>query len=218
MGIFDKKTATPKKKSTTKDKLQVTPKFETSEEVKEFNEKLDKFATLKAKITELTAEYKTVEEDIKQLSTEEFCKLLGKTGKKESFHITSEAGGTVMVVPQDKYLSIDDERANYLNETYGTYDEDENLIDSLVEESTQFKFNMEVLERNQSVIEKFFEQCDEISDEDKENLIEGVTTYSIKKGTIDRLPLLAKEKGVDIETLYEEVRPILQLKGAKASK
>jgi uncharacterized protein YdcH (DUF465 family) len=217
MGIFDKKKATTKKKSTAKQKTQVTPTFETKEEIQEFNEKLDKFATLKAKITELTAEYKTIEGDIKEMGVEEFCKLLGKTGKKESFHITSEAGGTVMVVPQDKYLTIDEERAEYLNETYGTFDDDENLVDSIVDEKTEFKFNMKVLERNQSVIEKFFEECDEISDEDKENLIEGVTKYTVKKGTIDRLYLLSKEKEVDIETLYEEVRPVLQLKGAKAS-
>ena len=217
MGIFDKKKTATTKKTTTKQKLQVTPSFETKEEIQEFNEKLDKFATLKAKITELTAEYKSVEEDIKQISSEEFCKLLGKTGKKESFHITSEAGGCVMVVPQDKYLSIDDERANYLNETYGTYDEDENLIDSFVEETTEFKFNVEVLERNQAVIEKFFEECSDISKEDKENLIEGVTKYSIKKGTIDKLYLISKEKDVDIKTLYDEIRPVLQLKGGKES-
>ena len=217
MGIFDKKKTSTTKKPSTKQKLQVTPSFETKEEIQEFNEKLDKFATLKAKITELTAEYKTVEEDIKQISSEEFCKLLGKTGKKESFHITSEAGGSVMVVPQDKYLSIDGERANYLNETYGTYDEDENLVDSFVEETTEFKFNMEVLERNQAVIEKFFEECNDISKEDKENLIEGITKYSIKKGTIDKLYLISKEKDVDIKTLYDEIRPVLQLKGGKES-
>ena len=217
MGIFDKKKTT-KKTTTKKEKVQVTPSFETKEEIQEFNEKLDKFASLKAKITELTAEYKSIEGDIKEMGSEEFCKLLGKTGKKESFHITSEAGGTVMVVPQDKYLSIDDERAEYLNETYGTFDEDENLVDSFVEEKTEFKFNMEVLERNQEVIEKFFEECDDISDEDKENLIVGSTKYNIKKGTIDKLYILSKEKDVDIETLYEEIRPVLQLKGAKASK
>jgi hypothetical protein len=217
MGIFDKKKTT-KKTTTKKEKVQVTPSFETKEEIQEFNEKLDKFASLKAKITELTAEYKSIEGDIKEMGSEEFCKLLGKTGKKESFHITSEAGGTVMVVPQDKYLSIDGERADYLNETYGTFDEDENLVDSFVEEKTEFKFNMEVLERNQEVIEKFFEECDDISDEDKENLIVGSTKYNIKKGTIDKLYILSKEKDVDIETLYEEIRPVLQLKGAKASK
>jgi hypothetical protein len=218
MGMFDKKKTAPKKKATSKAKTQVTPKFETQDEVLEFNDKLDKFANLKAKIAELTAEYKTIEGDIKEMGTEEFCKLLQKTGKKESFHITSEAGGTVMVVPQDKYLTIDDERAAYLNETYGTYDEDENLTDGIVDEKTEFKFNLQVLERNQEVIEKFFEECNDISDEDKENLIEGVTKYSVKKGTIDKLYVLSKEKEVDIETLYEEVRPVLQLKGAKASK
>jgi hypothetical protein len=217
MGVFSKAKSTTTKKSSTKQKLQVTPDFDTEGEVQEFNEKLDKFASLKAKITELTAEYKTIEDDIKQISSEEFCKLLGKTGKKESFHLTSKVGGCVMVVPQDKYLSIDGDRANYLNETYGTYDEDENLTESLVEESTEFKFNLEVLERNQEVIERFFEECNEISKEDKENLIEAVTKYSIKKGTIDKLCLISKEKGVDIKTLYDEIRPVLQLKGGKES-
>lgn len=218
MGVFNKAKATPKKKSTTKEKVQVIPSFETPEETKAFNEKLDKFATLKDKITQLTAEFKSVETDIKEIGTEELVKMLGNGKKKESFHITSVIGGTVMVVPQDKYLSIDDERANYLNETYGTYDEDENLIDGIVEESSEFKFNMAVLERNQEVIEKFFEECEDITAEDKENLIECVTKYTIKKGTIDQLYKISKEKDVDVETLYEEIRPVLQLKGAKASK
>lgn len=217
MGVFNKTKSTPKKASTTKEKVQVTPFFETPEETKEFNEKLDKFITLKNKITELTAEYKSVESDIKEIGTEELVKMLGNGQKKESFHITSVIGGTVMVIPQDKYLSIDDERANYLNETYGTYDEDENLIDGIVEETSEFKFNMTVLERNQDVIEKFFEECADITDDDKENLIECITKYTIKKGTIDQLYKISKEKGVDVETLYEEIRPILQLKGGKTS-
>ena len=218
MGVFNKTKSAPKKKSTTKAKEQVIPTFETPEETKEFNEKLDKFATLKAKITELTAEYKSVESDIKEISKDELVKMLGNGRKKESFHITSTIGGTVMVVPQDKYLSIDDERASYLNETYGTYDDGENLIDGFVEESSEFKFNMTILERNQEVIERFFEECEDITDEDKENLIECVTKYSIKKGTIDQLYKISKDKEVDVETLYEEIRPVLQLKGAKSSK
>jgi hypothetical protein len=218
MGVFNKAKAKPTKKSTTKEKVQVVPTFETPEETKEFNEKLDKFATLKAKITELTAEYKSVESDIKEIGKEELIKMLENGRKKESFHVTSKIGGTVMVVPQDKYLSIDDERADYLNETYGTYDEDENLVETFVEESSEFKFNMKVLERNQEVIERFFEECEDITDEDKENLIECVTKYTIKKGTIDQLYKISKEKEVDVETLYEEIRPVIQLKGAKASK
>jgi hypothetical protein len=218
MGIFNKAKAPAKKTSTTKVKTQVIPEFETPEEVKDFNEKLDKFATLKAKITELTAEYKSIESEVKEIGKEELIKMLENGRKKESFHITSVIGGTVMVVPQDKYLTIDDERANYLNETYGTYDEDENLIDGIVEESSEFKFNMTILERNQEVIERFFEECEDISAEDKENLIECVTKYTIKKGTIDQLYKISKDKEVDVDTLYEEIRPVLQLKGAKASK
>ena len=87
MGVFNKTKSAPKKKSTTKAKEQVIPTFETPEETKEFNEKLDKFATLKAKITELTAEYKSVESDIKEISKDELVKMLGNGRKKESFYI-----------------------------------------------------------------------------------------------------------------------------------
>jgi len=211
MGIFNKAKTKQKKKS----KEQVIPSFETDKEMEEFNEKLDKFTTLKTKITELTAEYKSVESDIKEIGKLELIKMLEDGQKKKSFHLASTIGGTVMVVPQDRYLSIDDERANYLNETYGTYDEDESLIETFVEESSEFKFNMKVLERNQEAIEKFFEECEDITDEDKENLIECVTKYSIKKGTIDQLCNISNNKEVDVETLYEEIHPVIQLKGVK---
>jgi hypothetical protein len=121
--------------------------------------------------------------------------------------MASEQGASVMVVVQDKYKSINEERANYLKETYG---------EDIVDEATEFKFNNEVLERNQEVISELIETCDKISDKDKETLIVGVTKYSVKKGLIDSIYKVAKDKGVNVTTLLAEVEPQLQLKSPKA--
>ena len=121
--------------------------------------------------------------------------------------MASEQGASVMVVVQDNYKSINEERASYLKETYG---------EDIVDESTEFKFNNEVLERNQEVISELIETCDKISDRDKETLIMGVTKYSVKKGLIDSIYKVAKDKGVNVTTLLAEVEPQLQLKSPKA--
>jgi hypothetical protein len=216
--MFSKAKAKPKattKKAT--EKVNVTPKFETQEEMKEFHNKLAKFAKTKKEMNKLKAELGQYDAVIKEIGKEEFIKLLETSGKRETSYILStDYEGSVLVTVQDKYKTIDAERAEYLNETYGDFDEDGNVIDSIVDEDTKFQFNMTVLERNQDVIAELIENCDDISEDDKENLIECVTKYSIKKGTIDKLYKLSKDKGIDIETLFEEIQPILSLKSEKA--
>jgi hypothetical protein len=44
----------------------------------------------------------------------------------------------------------------------------------------------------------------------------GVTKYSVKKGLIDSIYKVAKDKGVNVTTLLAEVEPQLQLKSPKA--
>lgn len=214
---------TTKKKVT--DKVAVIPKFEDSvdmsseKQMVDFHNKLARFAEIKGEMDKLKSELSGSESFIKDLGKEEFIKLFEKTGKRESsFNLTSEQGGNVMVIVQDKYITIDEERAEYLNETYGEYDEDENLIDTFVEENSEFKFNMAVLERNQEVIGNLIGNCEDISKEDKENLIECVTKYSIKKGTIEKLYKISNDRDIDIETLFNEIQPVIQLKSAKATK
>jgi hypothetical protein len=222
--MFSKAKAKPK--ATTKkaaDKVNIVPAFESDEnqtaeeKMKEFHNKLAKFAHIKKEMSKLKAELTISDSFIKDIGKEEFIKLLEKTGKRETSYILStEFDGTVLVTVQDKYKTIDDERAEYLNETYGEFDEDGNIIDSIVNEDTKFQFNMTVLERNQEAIADLIENCEEITDEDKENLIECVTKYSIKKGTIDKLYKISQDKEIDIETLYEEIQPIMSLKSEKA--
>jgi hypothetical protein len=203
-----KSKSTDTKTSKSKDKSHVIPTFDSPVEMAEFHAKLVKLATLKEQIDKLEAEIKDADGYVRELGMTEFSSLIERTGKRESsFIMASEQGASVMVVVQDKYKSINEERANYLKETYG---------EDIVDEATEFKFNNEVLERNQEVISELIETCDKISDRDKETLIMGVTKYSVKKGLIDSIYKVAKDKGVNVTTLLAEVEPQLQLKSPKA--
>jgi len=182
-----KSKSTETKTSKSKDKSHVIPKFDSAVEMAEFHAKLVKLATLKQQIDKLEAEITDADSYIREMGMSEFSNLLERTGKRESsFIMASEQGASVMVVVQDKYKSINEERAG------------------------------EVLERNQEIISELIENCDKISNQDKENLIVGVTKYSVKKGLIDGIYKLSKDKGVNITTLLAEVEPQLQLKSAKA--
>jgi GGDEF domain-containing protein len=181
----------------------VTPKLKT-EEMAQFHSKLVKLATLKKEMATIKSELADAESIIKEIGVDEFIQLLEKTGKREtSFNLTSDQGGRVMVIIQDSYKKIDAERAEYLTETYG---------EDIVKENVEYKFNVNVLERNQEVVANLIENCEDISNDDKNTLIDAVATYSIKKGTIDQLYKLANDMDVSYEVLLEEIQPTVQLK------
>lgn len=208
--LFNKAKAksTDSKTSKSKDKSNITPNFDSPVEMAEFHAKLVKLATLKEQLDTIEAEIKDADSYVRELGMSEFSNLVERTGKRESsFILSSEQGASVMVVVQDKYKSINEERATYLKETYG---------EELVDENTEFKFNSEVLERNQDAISELIDSCDKISKEDKENLIVGITKYSVKKGLIDSIYKLSRDKKVSVTTLLTEIEPQLQLKSAKA--
>jgi len=190
-------------KSKTVEKQMVTPKLK-EEEMALFHLKLAKLATLKKEMATIKSELASAESTIKEIGVEEFIAILEKTGKRESsFNLTSDQGGRVMVIVQDSYKKIDAERAEYLIKTYG---------EDIVNEEVEYKFNVNVLERNQETIAGLIENCEDISADDKENLIEAIAKYSIKKGTIDQLYKLANDMDVSYELLLEEIQPTVQLK------
>jgi hypothetical protein len=200
--LFAKKTAkAPAKKN---DKLNVNVSG------KEFAEKLDKFATLKAQIENLEAELAMSQEFVKATSIAEFAKLVEtKKNNPGSFTLTSDNGGTVMFLPTKRYIKIDEAAAENLKETYG---------ESIVEETTKYSFNTDVLMRNMDVISDLIQNSTEISDDDKENLIEGITTFTIEKDTLDKVYVLANESKNSVSEVLEDIQPVYQLKTPKAGK
>jgi hypothetical protein len=200
--LFAKKTAkAPAKKN---DKLNVNVSG------KEFAEKLDKFATLKAQIENLESELAMSQEFVKATSIAEFAKLVEtKKNNPGSFTLTSDNGGTVMFLPTKRYIKIDEAAAENLKETYG---------ESIVEETTKYSFNTEVLMKNMDVISELIQNSTEISEDDKENLIEGITTFTIEKDTLDKVYVLANESKNSVSEVLEDIQPVYQLKTPKAGK
>jgi len=203
MALFAKAKKTGTKKTAKKD-----DKIIIDVEGKEFAEKLEKFANLKSQIDDLTSELNMAKEIVKEVGTEEYVKLI--TSKKTntgSFIIASETGGRVMVAPTKKYIKIDEEGAETLQETYG---------DDIVSENTVYAFNTKILMKNMDVIEKLIEESEEISDADKESLIEAKVTYSVEKDALDKVYTLAKETETDVLEVIEDLQPVVMLKNAKA--
>jgi hypothetical protein len=109
-----------------------------------------------------------------------------------------------MFVPTDKYISINEERAEELKEAYG---------EDIVEEKTTFAFDSDMVEKYGEVLSMLIENCDEIKESDREKIIKAVTTYSVAKGTIDKF----KEYG-DVNEMLETVKPVVAIKNVEIIK
>jgi len=203
MALFAKAKKTGTKKTAKKDdKIIVDVKG------KEFAEKLEKFATLKAKIDDLTAELNMAKAVVKEVGIEEYAKLVEtKKVNTGSFLLSSETGGRVMVAPTKKYIKIDESGAESLQETYG---------EDIVTEDTVYAFNTKILMKNMDVIEKLIEGSKEISQEDKDALIEAKVTYAVEKDALDKVYTLASETKNEIADVLDDLQPIVMLKNAKA--
>ena len=177
---------------------------------KEFAEKLAKFATLKSEIEQLETELAMSQEFVKTACISEFSKLYSeKKVNVGSFNVEAEDGSTVMFLPTKKYIKIDEAQANVLKETYG---------EGIVEETTTYAFNTDVLTRNMDVISKMIEDSTEISDKDKENLIEAKTAIAVEKDALDKVYTFAKESGNEVSDVITDLQPVFMMKNARTPK
>ena len=85
--------------------------------------------------------------------------------------------------------------------------------EEIVEEKTTFSFDALMVEKYGEVISNLIENCREISESDKDKIIKAVTTYSVAKGTIDRMRNFG-----DVSEIMEEVKPVCQLKNVEIIK
>lgn len=197
------KQAAPDKKTAAKDaKVRVTI------DQPDFFEKVDRLSALNENLKRDKAEADMIHDEIKDLGKTAWADLYQKTGKNPGTIVLESKEGldTAMVqfIPSDKYISINKDRAEALIETYG---------EDIVEENTTFAFDNTMIERYGEVLSSLIENCDEIADADKEKIIKAVTTFSIAKGTIDKM----KAYG-DVDMIVEEVKPVISLKNVEIVK
>jgi hypothetical protein len=203
--LFDKaKKSAPVKKTSAKDK-----KVRLTVEDPTFFEKVEKLEELQETLKSAKAKADLISDELKDIAKELWADEYEKTKKNpESVMIVqeNESGSTsqFMFVPTDKYISINEERAEELKEAYG---------EDIVEEKTTFSFDNDMIEKYGEVLSMLIENCDEIKESDREKIIKAVTTYSVAKGTIDKF----KQYG-DVNEMIETVKPVVAIKNVEIIK
>jgi hypothetical protein len=169
--------------------------------VQKLEELQDQMKTAKAKAD-------MISDEIRDVAKDAWLNQYDKTGKNpESVMICQENGEDVaqlMFVPTDKYITITQERAEELQETYG---------EEIVEEETTFSFDATMIEKYGEILSRLIEESDEIKDSDKEKIIKATTKYSVAKGTIDKFSTYG-----DVNEVMEAVKPVVALKNVEIIK
>ena len=202
--LFDKaKKSTPAKKTSAKDK-----KVRLVVEDPTFFEKVEKLEELQETLKSAKAKADLISDELKDIAKELWADEYEKTKRNpESVMIVQEVNGDTsqfLFVPTDKYITINEERAEELKEAYG---------EDIVEEKTTFSFDNDMIEKYGEVLSMLIENCDEITDADKEKIIKAVTAYSVAKGTIDKF----NQYGEVVE-MIETVKPVVAIKNVEIIK
>ena len=190
---------------------QTTNLFATATKVKETTKKTDKkvikaplladkvkrYADLKQIIDSATGELKMIEGDIKAVGKDLFMKeYRQQKSTPDNFKIQDETGSSCMLIVMDKYTIVDETKAGILANFEG-----------LLAENVVYKFNAELVEKYGQVLSELILNCPAIDDMDKGNLISGEKTFSVAKGSIDRLMQYDNP-----EQIFELINPIVALK------
>jgi hypothetical protein len=170
----------------------------------QFQTSLSRLAEVNQQIDNLNAEVVELTDIVKKRSTEEFIKIYESSKKYPgSFNIISGTS-SLMFVPTDRYIKIDEERYNDLQTTYG---------EEMVEKTDTYTMDTKLVEKYGQIISDLIINCSDIEEIDKANLISVATNYSVKKGTISTI--LEKFKEHSLETVFEDIRPVITLKNIK---
>ena len=192
-------------------KTTTTNLFATATKVKETTKKTDKkvisspllgnkvqrYAELKQTIDSATGELKMIEGDIKAVGKDLFMKeYRSQRSTPDNFKIQDDTGNACMFICMDKYTIVDENKASILANFEG-----------LLTENVVYKFNADLVEKYGAVLSELILNCADIDDLDKGNLISGEKTFSVAKGSIDRLMQYNNP-----EQVYELINPIVALK------
>jgi len=174
----------------------------------EFFDKIQKLEVLNDNMKRDKAKADILSDEIKETAKQKWVELYEKTGRNPgSVMVEAKKGLDVaqtMFIPTDRYITINADRAESLIEDFGQ---------EIVEEKTTFSFDNDMIEKYGEVISRLIEECDEIEDGDKGQIIKAVQSFTIAKGTIDRL----KDFG-HVSKMMEVVKPVVSLKNVEVIK
>jgi len=161
------------------------------------DDKIKRFAELKQLIDNAIGELKMIEGDIKQVGRETFLREYRKNKiRPDSFKLADATGNQCMFIAMDKYTTVDETKAEVLEQ-----------FDGLLDENLTFTINPEMINKYGQVLSDLICKSKLIEEEDKAILIKGEKQYTVKKGSIDRLMQYE-----NMEEVFELINPIVMLK------
>ncbi len=178
-----------------------------------FHESLSRLAEVNKQMTELAAEEKILKDDVRTQSIKAFIDLYERKKKYPgSFQVRSTAPkndptASLLFLPTDKYIKIDEERAKELEAAYGS---------EIVEETTVYTMDAGLVEEYGEIISDLIMNSKDIPEDDKDRLISATTSYTIKKGTISELTTTYSD--VPLREILEDIKPVYQIKDVKIDK
>lgn len=174
----------------------------------DFFSKVEKLEQINDRMKSDKAVVDMLSDELKDIAKAEWVDYYSKTGKNpESVVICQEVAGDTaqfLFVPSDKYISVTESRAEELRETFG---------DEIITEETTFGFDSTMIEKYGEILSRLIEESTEISESDKEKIITAKTTYSVAKGTIDKL----NQYG-EVSEVMEAVKPVVAMKNVEVIK
>ena len=173
-----------------------------------FFDKVQKLEALNDQMKIAKAKADIISDEVRDIAKSAWIKQYDKMGKNpESVLVVQEKGedtARIQFIPTDKYISINSSRAEELRETYG---------EEIVTEETSFGFDSSMIEKYGEILSRLIEECDEIPASDREKIITAKTTFTVAKGTIDKL-----DKYGDVSEVMENVKPVVMLKNIEVIK
>lgn len=165
---------------------------------------LERLAKVNEQIDSLAAEAKLLTESVKTESINAFIELYEDKSKYPgSFEI--EAGNASMLfIPMDKYITLNEERASELQAKYGA---------DIVEENTTYIMDSALIEKYGEEISNLILKSKKIEEADKAKLISATTKYAVKKGTISIITDKFSDYGVD--EVVTDIKPVFSMKNVK---
>lgn len=207
MSLFTKaKKSAPAKPTKKDDKVRIRIQ---EDQAAEIFDKIEKLSTLQDNMKRDKAKADMISDELRDLGKEKWVELYEDMGRNPGsvfIESVNELDDTAqfMFVPSDRYITINEERAEELREAYG---------DAIVEEKTVFSFDNDMIEKYGEVISRLIEECAEISERDKEKIIKATNSYSVAKGTIDMFT-----KYGQVADMMEVTRPVVALKNVEVIK
>jgi len=188
-------------------------KFRVKVKDSDFFEKIQRLQDLQDSMKRDKAEADMISDEIKEIGKTEWSKVYDRSKKNPgSIMLESKSGlntAQFMFVPSDKYISINEDRSQALVKTFG---------EDVVEEKTVFSFDSEMVDKYGEILSEMIENCDEISEGDKEKIVKASVSYSISKGSIDKLKDYGDGAEMEVLEVFEELKPVISIKNVEVIK